>query len=214
MYRIKQNSANYRTYSAFIKTRNLRLYHYANNNPVRYEDPNGRFVINNSNQYILIRTENSGYVVLPPKTIYTGKNVVDSNGKKMRQIDGGKIDGVILSSGTTFKVSDTKYMLFEYVSLTINQNEQDGKISVNYSSDKDKELSIGNYNLKLTLKGVDDPPGEGKVGTNRHGGNWLGRAPTQDELKELVRFDKNNNPIPTFIDKKTAMIHFTKNRKI
>ncbi len=70
-----------------FNTTNLHLYHYANNNPVRYEDPNGRFVINNSNQYILIRTENSGYVVLPPKTIYTGKNVVDSNGKKMRQIE-------------------------------------------------------------------------------------------------------------------------------
>ena len=46
LYRIKQNSANHGTYSAFIKTSNHRLYHYANNNPVIYKDPNGDWVVN------------------------------------------------------------------------------------------------------------------------------------------------------------------------
>lgn len=43
LYRIKQDSGNYNNYLAYIRNeRNLRLYHYAGKNPVKYTDPDGR----------------------------------------------------------------------------------------------------------------------------------------------------------------------------
>ena len=59
MYRIKQNSANNRTYSAFIKTINSHLYHYANNNPVIYTDPNGTDATNRQKYHIAGKLEKS-----------------------------------------------------------------------------------------------------------------------------------------------------------
>ena len=59
---------------------------------------------------MLVRTEDSGYVILPPNSTYDGKNVenYDYKSKNVTVIDMGKIDGVIKSSGDILKVSDSQ----------------------------------------------------------------------------------------------------------
>lgn len=93
-----------------FNTVNLNLYHYAGNNPVKYTDPDGRKVFNKSNEYVLVRTEDSGYVILTPNSTYDGKNIenYDYKSKNVTVIDMGKIDGVIKSSGDILKVSDSQ----------------------------------------------------------------------------------------------------------
>ena len=66
-------------------------------NPVRFLDPNGLYVINKTDQWILIKTEDSGFVSLAPGAKYDGKNVPGFDYKPSDdEIDIGKIDGVIL----------------------------------------------------------------------------------------------------------------------
>ncbi len=109
------------------------LYAYGANNPIYYTDPDGRKVENNRKEYILIKTEKRGFVVFPAKSIYTGKGVVDGiSGKRLDQIDSGKIDGIIFSSGDVIKISDDLKLPWN-VDVTLT----------------DKSISIGDFNIEL-----------------------------------------------------------------
>ncbi len=59
---------------------------------------------------MLVRTEDSGYVILPPNSTYDGKNIenYDYKSKNVTVIDMGKIYGVIKNSGDILKVSDSQ----------------------------------------------------------------------------------------------------------
>ena len=164
---------------------NCDLYHYAGNNPVKYTDPDGKKVFNNSDEYVLIRTEDSGYVILPPNANYNGKGVenYDYNANGVNEIDMGKIDGVIQSNGDILKVSDSQdtplKSFLPDVDLKISNDKKmsiDGPISnkVNDFGDKWK-----------AKKGRSDKSGFYKVGDKEGAGTWLDRKPSQEKMKQL-----------------------------
>ena len=62
-----------------FNTVNMQLYHYANNNPLRYIDPNGSDAINFTKDYILLRLEIALVIPLYDKN---GNRQIDHNGQK------------------------------------------------------------------------------------------------------------------------------------
>ena len=83
-----------------FNTINENLYHYTGNNPMKYVDPDGNWVKNNTDYYVLIKTEDISFVVLAPHTFYNGENVY----RHKWVLDSGKIDGVIFSNGNIFVI--------------------------------------------------------------------------------------------------------------
>ena len=161
------------------------MYHYGGNNPVKYTDPDGKKVFNKSDEYVLIRTEDSGYVILPPHTNYNGKGIenYDYNGNGVNEIDMGKIDGVIQSSGDILKVSDSQdtplKSFLPDVDLKISKDKKmtiDGPISKKVNSEGDK---------KKAKIGRNDMSGFYKVGGKEGAGTWLDRNPSQEKMKKL-----------------------------
>lgn len=167
-----------------FNTVNASLYHYAGNNSVKYTDPNGKEVVNESSEYVLIKTEDSGYVILPPKSTYTGKNVENYKYEpKKNIIDIGKIDGVIKSNGAILKVSDSQTSVLKKslpnVSAKIDENGEmtiSGFLSWLVNSVADKQ--------KLKSKNKESS-GNYKVGTGNGAGRWLERKPDQEKMKNL-----------------------------
>ena len=147
----------------------------------------GETVVNNSNEYVLIKTENTGFVILAPNTTYTGENVpgydyVEGEDK----IDGGKIDGVIASSGKILKVSDTE-LLPKNVHVIVEDGDDDVEMKVtsdtnllNKTADMMKMLANTFSTMEKELSGIYN------VGDGSGAGDWIPRPPTQEELMEML----------------------------
>ena len=82
---------------------NLNLYHYAGNNPVKYTDPDGKNVTNNTNDYIIARLED-----------------------EITLKDGTKIDTVVLAPGDTYngKVDGTKNRHGDYTKISCQDGDK------------------------------------------------------------------------------------------
>ena len=78
---------------------NLSLFHYAGNNPVRYVDPSGEWIVNNTSGYIAVRLEDEiDSPTEPGKKIDT---VILAPGDKLP----GGYDGARDANGTFYKVT-------------------------------------------------------------------------------------------------------------
>ena len=95
----------------------------------------------------------------------------------------GKVDGVIKSDGDILKVSDSQTTILRSflpdVDIKIDENGKmsiDGPISNKVNSFADK---------KKTEKGRTDLSGYDKVGSGKNAGNWVGKNPSQEKMKEL-----------------------------
>ena len=173
---------------------NANLYHYAGNSPVKYTDPDGRKVVNKTNEYILVATEHDKFVVLPPNSTYTGENVANNNlvniNNLKNPIDGGKVDGVILSSGDVIKISDDDKLKWWNVDLSIVEFDISVfgcsyNVKVGYLPNIKSVLGNLACNIaKPILRGRFDFSGHKKIGKNN---DWLPRALSQEELKDLSK---------------------------
>ena len=74
---------------------NMHVYHYAGNNPVKLIDPDGRDVYNNTIHAIVVRFESEDTQGYHTKLLAPGETYF------------GRIDGIMVQDGTTWKVSDT-----------------------------------------------------------------------------------------------------------
>ena len=104
---------------------NLHAYHYAGNNPVAYRDPDGKFVQNNTNSALVIRTEDGDYELVGPGGTYFGK-----------------VDGVVMQNGTIHKISDTNK--FDFSIPGVNIKVKTSEINLIVGQDED-----GNYTFNL-----------------------------------------------------------------
>lgn len=168
---------------------NSHLYHYAGNNPVRYVDPDGEIVSNNTKFYVLLRTEHDNFIVLPPHSVYTGENV--ANYKDSGLVDGGKIDGIILSNGRIYKISDSSRINEELsiengvngnIDITINKGVF--AIEISFSNLKSEVMNLCGDIGKIVYEKRFDLSGYTKAG-KKGAGQWISRGLTQEELKNL-----------------------------
>ena len=113
-----------------VRPSNGSLYHYAGNTPVKYTDPDGRDITNNTKEYVLGKLEDP---------IVIGK---DENGRDIEltfliiepgETIKGHFDGAIMKNGIIVKVS-AESAWNENVSFTITDNEKGEVDFSDYSS--------------------------------------------------------------------------------
>ena len=205
----KKHNQNLPGMGGVFNTVNFNLYHYAGNNPVKYTDPDGNFVINLTNEPVLIRTEDKGYVALPAYSVYTGLGVQDSGLDFFLGIDGGKIDGVIFGDGTIYKVSGYQYVP-KAINLILAKGEIDGKEMKGAFFADIESLGLNGLNDFIKEFLGKDCSGEYKIQDGSKTGDWLdGKIPsetlnemckggkstfyTKDEIHEIVRKEAEKN---------------------
>ena len=143
---------------------------------------------------MLIKTEKSGFVILPPQSTYTGKGVenYDYAGNNASVIDGGKIDGVITSSGEILKVSDKESQPVVNVSVVIC--DSDSGIQMRITKPTTFINEIGNMLKKVENKFKNtkkELSGFYNVNDGSQAGKWIFRAPSQEEMRDILGDNKS-----------------------
>lgn len=148
-------------------------------------------VDNKSDEYILVRTEDAGFVIVPPRTIYCGdawKNSSNNTGNEWNMeynIDNGKIDGIILNSGNIFKISDTG-IISTNIRLKVKQGKKGARTG--FYSLRDYICNDINDKLKIPLVIIGKSDFSGSFyfldGLTRPG-RWLDIS--DDKIKQLLK---------------------------
>jgi hypothetical protein len=111
---------------------NLHLYHYAGNNPLKYTDPDGKNIHNNTDHWIIVREEHGKNKAIKPGETYYGE-----------------ADGILLHDGSTFKINDGNSEGQFYVDQITDNNG--GSIKYEVVGDIKAKLNHETGNLKKDI---------------------------------------------------------------
>lgn len=174
---------------------------------MRYTDPDGQWVKNDTDEYILIKTESTGYVILAPYSYYDGKNVLTIDGTYYDGvIDSGKIDGVIFSNGQIEKVTDKEFFSVKktfdcdlgFVSFNLEiEVKIPNMFTPNVTIEKDAETNeiIAKQSLPSRIynkvgdffkEEKDEKSGKYYIGIGKGAGQWIPNRISQEKLKEML----------------------------
>jgi RHS repeat-associated protein len=110
---------------------NLHVYHYAGNNPVKYVDPDGEtIIVNNSNNWLIIRGEKEQIRAVRPGDTYD----TEKQGRFKN------IDGILMHDGSIFKINNGN----RRTTLTVSQNNE-GAYDVQLDAVGHKKNARGDY---------------------------------------------------------------------
>ena len=117
---------------------NLHTYHYAGNNPVKYMDPDGRTIIDNTTEHhIIIRGSDGETHIVKPGEKY------DTTEYEVKEID-----GILMPDGSTYKILDGN----EKATLTVNETkDENGRSSFTVTPDKEGEKVNKNGDRMISI---------------------------------------------------------------